>query len=226
MSNWHRILWIDKQIRESKYPNCTRIAERFNISVRQASRDVEYLRDSLEAPVDYCPVKRGYRYSNAAFRLPAVTVTGPEKQALSLLADKARTLDGDGELGLSGLFDKLERLSADERPGRVSWSSKKEPKEAEERLAAAINAAMTSPHTPRTEPFYADVRFDPPEIVEALRLDAEYRGNSVFRVRYYSVELFMRLLLSIPYEFRIVSPSWLRNMMRHRLEKKLRGLSW
>lgn len=225
MSNWHRILWIDKQIRENRYPNYTRISERFNISVRQASRDVEYLRDSLEAPVDYCPMKRGYRYTDAAFRLPAVTITGPEKQALSLLAEKARTLDGDGGLGLSGLFDKLERLSSDERHGRVSLIRKKEPREAEERLAAAINAAMTSPHAPRTEPFYADVQFEPPDVVEALRLDAVSRGNSVFRVRYYSVELFMRLLLSIPYEFRIVSPSWLRNMMRHRLEKKLRGLS-
>lgn len=53
MSSLHRIQWIDEQIRRERYPNCSDIAERFEITRRQASRDIEYLRYSLDAPVEY-----------------------------------------------------------------------------------------------------------------------------------------------------------------------------
>lgn len=226
MSNWHRIAWIDMQIRENRYPNCSRISERFNISVRQASRDVEYLRDSMDAPVKYCPLKRGYQYTDATFQLPAVMITEQQKRAISLLAQQSKAMAGEDRLGMADLFGKLERLT-EERHGllRSAAQQKKGIKEAEERAAAVLNSAMTSPLLPRTEPFYADVQIEPADAVEVLRLEATPIGNSVFQVRYYSVELFARLLLSMPYEFRIISPNWLRNLIRYRLEKKLRGLS-
>ena len=52
MSNLHRIQWIDAQIRAERFPNCSTIARKFEITRRQASRDIEYLRYSLGAPVE------------------------------------------------------------------------------------------------------------------------------------------------------------------------------
>jgi len=132
------------QIRENRYPNCSRISERFNISVRQASRDVEYLRDSMEAPVEYCPLKRGYRYTNTTFQLPAVMITEQQKRAIALLAQQSKAMAGGDHLGMADLFGKLERLT-DERHGssRSAALQKKGIKEAEERAAAVLNSAMT-----------------------------------------------------------------------------------
>jgi hypothetical protein len=62
MGNMHRILWFDEQVRFGKYPNSSHLAERFEISVRQACRDIEYLTDSLRAPLVYNPKRRGYQY--------------------------------------------------------------------------------------------------------------------------------------------------------------------
>ena len=47
MAALHRIQWLDSEIRAETYPNARRLAERFEISHRQAQRDFEYLRDSL-----------------------------------------------------------------------------------------------------------------------------------------------------------------------------------
>lgn len=41
MSNLHRIRWFDGQIREGNYPNSTALAGQFEISKRQAQRDIE-----------------------------------------------------------------------------------------------------------------------------------------------------------------------------------------
>lgn len=57
MSNLHRILWIDQEIRRGGYPNSRTIAEQFEISPRQAARDIEYLRYSLG---DFC--RKLYRF--------------------------------------------------------------------------------------------------------------------------------------------------------------------
>lgn len=48
MSNFHRLARIDAHIREGRYPNSRTIAEQFEISLRQAQRDVEYLRYSIK----------------------------------------------------------------------------------------------------------------------------------------------------------------------------------
>ncbi|MDF2938847.1 MAG: hypothetical protein K0Q90_4220, partial [Paenibacillaceae bacterium] len=37
----------DQQIRRMKYPNCKSLSEHFEISVRQANRDLEYLKTHM-----------------------------------------------------------------------------------------------------------------------------------------------------------------------------------
>lgn len=70
MSNIHRIQWIDAQIRAKRFPNCRSIAEYFEISNRQASRNIEYMRYSAGAPNEYSISKNGYYYTDSAFCLP------------------------------------------------------------------------------------------------------------------------------------------------------------
>ena len=62
MSANDRIQWLHKKIAGNCYPNASHLSERFEISHRQAQRDVEFLRKELDAPLKYCSHKKGYYY--------------------------------------------------------------------------------------------------------------------------------------------------------------------
>lgn len=77
MSASDRIQWLHKYIAEMRYPNASRLAERFGISHRQAQRDVDSLRTDFGAPLAYSAERRGFYYT-ADFSLPAYTVSANE----------------------------------------------------------------------------------------------------------------------------------------------------
>jgi len=66
-----RILWLHRMISEGKYPSLKDFANRFGISIRQAEREVHYLRNVLGAPVVYSRKEKGYRYV-VPFELPVL----------------------------------------------------------------------------------------------------------------------------------------------------------
>ena len=77
MSSSNRIQWLHKYIVEMRYPNASRLAERFGISHRQAQRDVDSLRNNLGAPLAYSAEHRGFYYT-ADYSLPSYTVAANE----------------------------------------------------------------------------------------------------------------------------------------------------
>jgi len=107
MSNLHRLRWIDAQIRLEKYPNCHEIADEFEISIRQASRDIEYLRYSMNAPILYSSKENGYYYDDITFILPSLFLTSEEKDTLSYLAEEYRGFGSQRSIQLAELFEKI-----------------------------------------------------------------------------------------------------------------------
>lgn len=107
MSNMHRIAWIDREIRNQHYPNCAAIADRFSISVRQAARDVEYLRDSMCAPIQFDRNRQGYCYTEETFSLGHVMMTERQKQGVAHLADRYSQMEGEHATHLARLFQRL-----------------------------------------------------------------------------------------------------------------------
>jgi predicted DNA-binding transcriptional regulator YafY len=99
-----RIYYIDRQIGAGTYPNTRTLAEAWECGTATISRDLDFLRDMMEAPIEYDPVKRGYYYSDTAYRLPsvfgspeAILALGMAKNFLSLyqhtpIYEKAREL--------------------------------------------------------------------------------------------------------------------------------------
>ena len=67
-----RIQWLHKYIVNMRYPNASRLAERFGISHRQAQRDVTSLREDYGAPLAYSAEHRGFYYTEE-FSLPTYT---------------------------------------------------------------------------------------------------------------------------------------------------------
>lgn len=72
MSANDRIQWFHKRTADMRYPNANRLAERFGISHRQAQRDVDYLKNTLGAPLAYNAEHRGFYYT-ADYSLPTYT---------------------------------------------------------------------------------------------------------------------------------------------------------
>ncbi|CAM4425731.1 hypothetical protein L1N85_26590 [Paenibacillus alkaliterrae] len=82
MSNMHRIGWFDQQVRAGNYPNSSLLAKEFEISKRQAARDIEYMEMSLRAPLKYVAKHRVYCYEDEAFVLPHMYMSDEEKKVL------------------------------------------------------------------------------------------------------------------------------------------------
>ena len=62
MSQTERILFIDRQIRLAGKVTIQETADKFEVSIRQVKRDIEYLRERLLAPVLYDRKNKGYIY--------------------------------------------------------------------------------------------------------------------------------------------------------------------
>ena len=82
-----RLIELDRQIRAGKYPNCKGFAEQYEgVSQKTVQRDIEYLRDSLGAPVAYDFNRRGYHYTDQNWFLPALSLSEGELFAVTVAA--------------------------------------------------------------------------------------------------------------------------------------------
>lgn len=72
---FHRLLQIDKWIRSGTYPSVEKMMFEYGVSRRTILRDVEFLRDRYNAPVEYDKIKKGYYYSDSTFVIQNVLLT-------------------------------------------------------------------------------------------------------------------------------------------------------
>ncbi|HPF17762.1 MAG TPA: WYL domain-containing protein [Thermotogota bacterium] len=106
MGQLHRIKWVHERLLKKEFPNCKDISQAFEISRRQALRDVDYLRYSLDAPVEYNRSKGGYEYTDS-FSLPLYFLRDDEKDRLEYLASQYALIPGKNSMELSNLFQKI-----------------------------------------------------------------------------------------------------------------------
>jgi len=114
MSNMHRIHWFDQRIREGHYPSSKDIALQFEISRRQAQRDIEYLAVSLRAPLLYIAKHRGYCYEDKTYVLPHLYMTEEEKEVLKFLARKYGQFSSDQPSSVQRVAHLLGRFTGEE----------------------------------------------------------------------------------------------------------------
>lgn len=116
-----RLLFIDRMIREKRYPNRNSLAEEWETSYKTIQRDLDFMRYELDAPIEYSPKERGYYYTEEQYRLPAMDIRESDLFAI-YLADK---LLGQYEgtpiyESLRSVFGKIENSLPDKiatRPG-------------------------------------------------------------------------------------------------------------
>jgi len=66
-----RLYFIDKEIASGKYPNQKYLSQEWeNISITTIGRDIDFMRDRLNAPIEYDAGHRGYFYTKPHYRIP------------------------------------------------------------------------------------------------------------------------------------------------------------
>lgn len=105
---YERFLWFHCQIKAGRWPNAGNLAEHFEISGRTAQRDVEFIRDRLDAPLQYNHQHRGYCYTDDSYELPALWINESNILALSLAVRLASTIPDQAlKEQLCHLIDRL-----------------------------------------------------------------------------------------------------------------------
>jgi proteasome accessory factor B len=82
------MLKIHQAIQAGKFPNASTLARELEVSTKSIHRDIEFMRDRLELPIEYDGSRFGYRYTEEVNAFPTVQITEGEIFAL-LVAEKA-----------------------------------------------------------------------------------------------------------------------------------------
>ncbi len=80
----YRLSYIDKMIKTGRYPNSRSLSEDLGVSPRTVLRDVEFMKDSLSAPLEYSAQKRGFYYTETEYSMGLLKLTEGELLALFL----------------------------------------------------------------------------------------------------------------------------------------------
>jgi proteasome accessory factor B len=83
-----RMLYIHKAIQSGRCPNASVLAAELEISAKSIYRDIEFMRDRLDLPIEYDDRRFGYCYTQEVGAFPSLQISEGELVAL-LVAEKA-----------------------------------------------------------------------------------------------------------------------------------------
>lgn len=118
-----RMLRIHDELRRNTLTNCTKLVKMLEVSRKTVVRDIAFMRDQLDLPIEFDPLIQAYRYTHPVNAFPTVHMTEGELLAL-LVAQRAlqqyrgtpfhRQLEVAFEKLAGGLRDRISFSPADE----------------------------------------------------------------------------------------------------------------
>ena len=83
-----RMLRIHERLKGDKFPNCSQLALDLEVSAKTVQRDVDFMRDRMDLPIEFDFRRNGFHYTAPVENFPTVQVTEQELIAL-FVAEKA-----------------------------------------------------------------------------------------------------------------------------------------
>ena len=83
-----RMMRIHQRLQNEEFPNASILARELEVSTKSVHRDLEFMRDRLELPLEFDASRRGYRYTEEVSGFPTLQISEGELFAL-LVAEKA-----------------------------------------------------------------------------------------------------------------------------------------
>jgi predicted DNA-binding transcriptional regulator YafY len=108
---WRRLQEIHHEIKEGRRPNTSSLAKRLGVSSKTVQRDIDYLRDELDAPIEFDRESNGYRYGRSDYVLPFLPVDGNDLFAIGVAAQVFALFGGTPVArDLKACYQRLARL--------------------------------------------------------------------------------------------------------------------
>jgi proteasome accessory factor B len=83
-----RMLRIHQALQVGGFPNASKLAREIEVATKTIHRDIEFMRDRLNLPIEFNPAKNGYFYTGEVRAFPTMQITEGEIFAL-VVAEKA-----------------------------------------------------------------------------------------------------------------------------------------
>ncbi|VVM06800.1 hypothetical protein MAMC_01257 [Methylacidimicrobium cyclopophantes] len=83
-----RMIAIHRLLSSKRTANCRRLAKALEVSSKTIQRDIDFMREQLDLPIEYDPGKRSFVYTKEMGQLPFLAMTEGDLVAL-LVAEKA-----------------------------------------------------------------------------------------------------------------------------------------
>ena len=80
--SFERYIWFHSKLKAGRYPKLADLAEKFEISTRQAAREIDFMKNFFSAPIEYTHERNGYHYTETGFELPSIWLSQEEIIAL------------------------------------------------------------------------------------------------------------------------------------------------
>lgn len=108
---WRRLQTIHHEIKEGRHPNTRSLADQLSVSSKTVQRDIDYLRDELEAPIEFLRDENGYAYARDDYVLPFLPVDGQDLFSIGVAAQVLALLGGTPlARSLRSCYERLARL--------------------------------------------------------------------------------------------------------------------
>ncbi len=154
------------------------------------------MRDSMNAPLVYCSKQRGYLYEEA-FVLPSFFLSENEKYIVSSLAKQAQSIGAFGYWKYKNQADILQKITEINSTDSVS----KEPYIARLQMTGERKSTLVLDH-----------------------FLCQTEAQETYTYAFFDPDIFISVLIASNLEFKILSPKWLNEYMKHRLNELLSKL--
>ncbi len=109
-----RMQRIHEALSDGAPANCSKLAKELEVSTKTVQRDLDYMRDQLELPIDYDAAGRSYYYTRSVKTFPGLQVTEGDLLALFVARESLDSYRGSRYGGmLRQTFEKLTSQLAD-----------------------------------------------------------------------------------------------------------------
>lgn len=118
-----RLIFIDRRIREGmqqgRLANCASMAAAYEVSAKSIGRDIDYLRNQCDAPIEYDRQRHGFYYTEESYSLPAMHISESDLFAIALARKALKQYENTPIYqNLASIFRKIEgclpeRISVD-----------------------------------------------------------------------------------------------------------------
>jgi predicted DNA-binding transcriptional regulator YafY len=120
-----RIARIDAEIHSGRYPNAETLAAELEVSPRTILRDIEYLRITYNAPIEYDFNERGFYYTEPTFFIRSVMLSKEELETITLFDQFSKITtreEDDFSVKLRKIIDKLLMVLPEEQTNSLPFS--------------------------------------------------------------------------------------------------------